>query len=105
MNQDQLTAVGPVRSLNDDPDFDELVLLYVAEMPERIRDLQAMFAEGSVESLRVRAHQLKGSGAGYGFPGVTELAARLEIACKGGQPDLIADRLSHLIRYLQRVEC
>ncbi len=67
-------------SLGNDPDFQELVELYVAEMPERIDRLKQLFASGNFHELNRFAHQIKGSAGGYGFEEISPAAARVEHA-------------------------
>lgn len=70
---------GPViSSFADDPDMAELVSLFVEEIPDRIQALTKAFDEGEAVTLKRLAHQLKGAGTGYGFPGISERASVLE---------------------------
>lgn len=62
----------------DDPDMRELVQEYVSKMPTRIEQMTAAFERGEREQLIRLAHQLKGSGGGYGFQMLTVAAERLE---------------------------
>jgi HPt (histidine-containing phosphotransfer) domain-containing protein len=75
-------------SLGEDPDFSELVELYVAEMPARIERFKELFRLGQYYELNRLAHQLKGSAGGYGFDEITPAAARVEHAATS-EPDLI----------------
>ncbi len=71
---------GPIPSklVEEDPAFADLVNAFLAGMPERLEFLESALRENDFESLRSCAHQLKGSGGGYGYPELTTLAARLE---------------------------
>ncbi|MEM1063330.1 MAG: Hpt domain-containing protein [Planctomycetota bacterium] len=81
----ELAPPQPVRSLfADDEDFRELIELFLSSATERIDEMPRMFAENDLAALRVAAHQLKGSAGGYGFPGLTDLAAELEARCIDG---------------------
>jgi signal transduction histidine kinase/CheY-like chemotaxis protein/HPt (histidine-containing phosphotransfer) domain-containing protein len=55
---------------------------FVARLPEKVDALMALTRSGDVEELRRLAHQLKGAGSGFGFPAITETAARLEASMK-----------------------
>lgn len=61
-----------------DPEMADLVELFVGELPERIRALESAWQDQRVEAVTRIAHQLKGSGAGYGFPLIGDAAANLE---------------------------
>jgi hypothetical protein len=45
-------------------------------------------------------HNLKGTGAAYGFAEITEIGAAIEAAAKQADRDVIAERAAALARYL-----
>jgi histidine phosphotransfer protein HptB len=94
-----------VRSeFSDDADFNELLQIFAETLPEKGRTLRALHSSGNVEEVRVRAHQLKGAGGGFGFPGLTAASAELEQACRGQNADRIAQALDDLVEYLERIQ-
>jgi CheY-like chemotaxis protein/HPt (histidine-containing phosphotransfer) domain-containing protein len=58
------------------------VVGFVARLPDRVSALLSQMEDAELEDLTRTVHQLKGSGAGYGFPRITETAARAETAIK-----------------------
>jgi HPt (histidine-containing phosphotransfer) domain-containing protein len=62
----------------DDPDMSDLVKEYVGKMPQRMDQLSDAFEKNERDQLIRLAHQLKGSGGGYGFPVLTDTAGKLE---------------------------
>lgn len=86
-----------------DPEYRELLEMFDEALPERRRCLVDAFRTGNVAELQALAHQLKGAGGGFGFPGLTEHAARLETACKAGEPARIAEELDRMLAYMQRI--
>ena len=101
----QASSNSPVRSIYaGEPDFAELLEIYAAGLPERLATLRSTFETGNISELRTLAHQMKGSGGGFGFPGVTDRAAELETACKSQDPAAIAAKLERLLEYLGRIE-
>ena len=99
-------AIEPVYSeLRDEEDFRPLLEDFAQAAVERRAQLADWFAAGQFEDIRVTAHQLKGSGAGYGFPELSTLAASLETACKSTTrtPADIEQHLDRLVCYLDRV--
>jgi HPt (histidine-containing phosphotransfer) domain-containing protein len=102
----QLVMDRPVRSSKSaDPDFGELIEMFVGESSVRATQMQTLFARGDFEQLQRMAHQLRGSGAGYGFELLSDLATSLESACENGDPCDIAETLHDTVGYLIRMEC
>jgi len=66
----------------DDPDMSDLVVDFVGRMPERVNALKSAFDAGDTEQVMRLAHQLKGSGGGYGFPLLTTVSGELEQRAK-----------------------
>ena len=90
--------------LADDPDLGSIVELYVEEMPQRIETLLAQFDAGDRVGLTTTAHQMKGAAGSHGFHQITPLAARLEAALQGDQPDAeIGEALEALVEICRRV--
>jgi histidine phosphotransfer protein HptB len=85
-------------NLAADPDWGELVDLFVQEMPDRIAALETHAQNRDWEQLHRMAHQLKGSAGSYGFETITPYAARLASAAKNGQQeDAILSSLNELL--------
>jgi hypothetical protein len=74
--------------LADDPDYGELVDLFVQEIPERINALDAQAESRDWNQLAETAHKLKGAAGCYGFGEITLCAARLYFV---GAGDTAAD--------------
>ena len=68
--------------LNDDTSMEDVVLAFVDGLKERVSAMETAARDGDFETLRASAHQLKGSGGGYGYPILTEQAGRLEQEAK-----------------------
>ena len=97
-------TLTPVYSdFSEDPDYSELLNFFVNALPERFARLLKLQETGEIELLKELAHQLKGAGGGYGFPGLTEAARELESACKETNMDLINKRLDQLTEYMSRI--
>lgn len=102
----QLVLEGPVRSTKaDDPDYTELIEMFVDETAVRASQMQTLFSRGDVDQLQRMAHQLRGAGCGYGFDHLTPLAGRLEKACEQGDPADVAGALHDVVAYLGRMSC
>lgn len=67
-----------VSELARDPELRSLVAAFVAELPHRVAEMRRCLAQGDLLALLSKAHQLKGSAGGYGFPAITTSAAAVE---------------------------
>jgi signal transduction histidine kinase/DNA-binding NarL/FixJ family response regulator len=75
---------------------------FVARLPGRVDELINLSAARELDKLRTLIHQLKGAGSGYGFPAITQTAAKTEAVIKS-DPEFDAvrtavDELIALIR-------
>lgn len=87
----------------NDPDFRELLTMFTDGLPEHQTALNDAFAAADWGRLREVSHQLKGCGAGYGFPGLTDLAAQLEYSSRDRDESRIETDLNALQDYLDRL--
>ncbi len=103
MNSTQTS--GPIFSdFADDPDFEDLLEMFAETVGERRVLLQQRFRAGNVDDMRVTAHQLKGAGGGYGFDGLSSVAAELEQACKENDIDRVGQSLDTVLEYMGRIQ-
>ena len=83
---------------------DELLIMYAAEMPDRINAIRLTFESRDRAGLIRLAHQLAGSAGSYGFPTLSLRARRLEICLKeGGDLEECADRITNVIDMCEQV--
>ncbi len=74
---------GPIVSqFAADPEMAELVQLFLSELPARIAAMTTAWSGRQISDLTRMAHQLKGAGAGYGFPTIGAAAGTLESGLK-----------------------
>lgn len=62
-----------------DPEMRDIVTLFVDDLSRRAESLRSALADRDRTRLRSLAHQLRGSAGGYGFPGIGNAAANVEI--------------------------
>lgn len=77
------TANQPLRStLANDPDMQELIQLYIQDIPVRLQGIRTAMASGNLNEVRRLSHQLRGASAGFGFAQVGDVAAEVEETIK-----------------------
>jgi PAS domain S-box-containing protein len=95
---------GPLFStLSGNPRVAGLIVDYVRGLSEYAAKFEAAINSGELESARVMAHHLKGSGTMYGFPTITETASRAERLIKQKtDPDAAKAALKELVAVCRR---
>ena len=76
-------------------------------LDKRRKDLPKLFealAAGDFAAIRRLGHNLKGTGAGYGFPALTDIGASIEEAASTGNAGSVRVTVDELSRYLEQVE-
>ena len=100
----QLCQTENIRSeYADDPDFAELLELFLDSTQSKGSELREAFASQQWDAIRVIAHQLKGAGGGDGFSGLTSVAGDVESACKSNDIQRIGATLNQLLSYIERL--
>jgi PAS domain S-box-containing protein len=84
--------------------LDEIVGEYLALRKHEASLLEELRIAGEFDRIRVLAHNMKGTGASYGMPKLTELGAAMEIAAKATNEETLAAQITDLRTYLGRVE-
>jgi HPt (histidine-containing phosphotransfer) domain-containing protein len=65
-------------TLHGESSLHELLMKFIARLPQRVATLHDLVQQQNFEELRRAVHQLKGAAGGYGFPQLTDAAARVE---------------------------
>lgn len=82
----------------------ELLPGYLDKRRAELPTLAAALERGDYESIRVLAHNMKGTGGGYGCQAIGSIGKGLELSAKERSAEGIQTQLIALIDYLNRVE-
>jgi HPt (histidine-containing phosphotransfer) domain-containing protein len=82
----------------------ELVPGYLERREAEIQVLGNALAAGDLPVIQRIAHNMKGTGGGYGFPEITEIGRAMEAAAKIGNRPEICARLSELTDLLVKLK-
>ncbi|MDA7952005.1 MAG: Hpt domain-containing protein [Pirellulaceae bacterium] len=105
MNDSIMNQTAIHSTFGGDPDLGEIVDMFVAEMPERVKALETSHAEQDKEQLGRLAHQLKGAAGSYGFDVLTNYAGRLEDSVRGNEPEAqVLSALEELLTLCNKVK-
>jgi histidine phosphotransfer protein HptB len=87
-----------------DPDLADLIPMYVRRRHADLAKTREALAASDLETIRIVGHSMKGSGGGYGFDGISEIGARLEIAGNESDASAASEAIAELADYLDRLE-
>ena len=90
--------------VNVDPEIADLIPGFLENRKKDIEEMKSCLEVENFEQIERLGHSMKGSGAGYGFEGVSEIGKALEIAGKEKDVDSIKKGIEDLKNYLDRVE-
>ena len=96
-------APGTEIRIRLDESLRELAPGYLDNRRNDLPRLATALAGGDWEALRVLGHNVKGTGAGYGFEAITRIGAALETAAKEGDAGRIGEQLAELTHFLASV--
>ena len=88
----------------DDEDIWEMLPAFLANRERDVDALRAAIATGDFPTIQRLGHNMKGAGAAYGFPEISEIGAALESAARGGDLSSAHFLTAQLADYLARVE-
>ena len=89
--------------IEEDPEYKEVVIKFVNSLPGKIEEIFFAYDSQDWQALSTILHDLKGLGGGFGYPEVTELAARMEFEVKKGGYDELAGSLVELKTMITRM--
>jgi signal transduction histidine kinase/DNA-binding response OmpR family regulator len=93
------------RKIAESTAMQKAVIGFVSRLPDRVSALVSQSAAGDMEELRRTLHQIKGSGRGYGFPKLTETAARAEASIKSNaEIETIKAQVNELIALIRSTQ-
>ncbi len=87
-----------------DEDLEEIVPNFLKNREKDIRSIARSLDAGDFETIRLLGHGMKGSGAGYGFDGVSRMGEEIEAGAMEGNEGEIRRLVRELTTYLDRVE-
>jgi HPt (histidine-containing phosphotransfer) domain-containing protein len=90
-------------TLAADPDYSDLVAMYVDEMPDRIEQIREAFDSTDRDRLIRLIHQLKGAAGSYGFATLTEEATLVEHMLLDGDNTNDAAAITQLLETCEKV--
>ncbi|HEY2517446.1 MAG TPA: ATP-binding protein [Polyangiaceae bacterium] len=86
----------------NDPVLRQIAASFVASLPRRAAALEEALAAGDTETVGTMAHALKGEGGSFGYPQLSSIARRIEVALEAGNAPEVAQGVSELSSLCRR---
>ncbi len=87
-----------------DEDLEALIPGFLKNRGQDVEKLRAELEQSNFVNVSSIGHSIKGVGGGYGFDLMSELGAKIEIAGKESNAEVIRENIEKLDNYLKRVE-
>jgi HPt (histidine-containing phosphotransfer) domain-containing protein len=87
-----------------DPEIADLIPGFLENREKDIKQMESYLETKNFEEIERLGHSMKGSGAGYGFEGISKIGKAIEIASKEKDIENIKKGMEELKDYLKRVE-
>jgi HPt (histidine-containing phosphotransfer) domain-containing protein len=107
-NQNPLSSGSPPAVFHQQfmdipPGLEEFIPGYLASRREEVPEMTRLLADSDFESLAVLGHNLKGSGASFGFPEISRIGVALEQSAEQADHAASGIQLMELTDYLDQV--
>ena len=86
-----------------DPEIADLIPGFLENRKKDIEQMEIHLEAENFEEIERLGHSMKGSGAGYGFDGISDIGKSIEIAGKERNIEDIKKGIEDLKSYLERV--
>lgn len=87
-----------------DEDLEELIPGFLENRNKDVQVLRDAMGNDDFSKLKSIGHSLKGVGGGYGFDGLSEIGAKIEIAAKASDMNAVRELIDAMADYLGRVD-
>ncbi len=87
-----------------DPEIADLIPGFLTNREKDIEQMESYLEAKNFEEIERLGHSMKGSGAGYGFDGISEIGKSIEVAGKEQNIENIKKGVEDLKNYLRRVK-
>lgn len=85
-------------------DLEQLVKRFLRRQEGDLQRMQKALSNGDLVTIKRLGHDLKGAGEVFGFPELSVLGAKLEVAARDGDTDDLASHFASMERFLKRLQ-
>lgn len=87
-----------------DQEMEAIVPMYLNKKQQELESVEQLLKDEDFAQIEVIGHRIKGSGASYGFPDLTELGFAMEMAARDKDNKAIQASLQKIRSYLSRIQ-
>jgi HPt (histidine-containing phosphotransfer) domain-containing protein len=103
LNQQTQSDPQPVISVQIDASLKDLIPGFLENRKKDIEKIRLALERADFSMVQTLGHRMKGDGGGYGFDGIGEIGAALELAAARRDRESILRQLAKLVDYLGRI--
>jgi signal transduction histidine kinase/DNA-binding response OmpR family regulator len=97
-------ATGTRNLIRVEDGMEDVVPRYLAKRRAEVPVYSDAVARLDFDSIKQLAHKMRGTGAGYGFPVLTEIGGAMEKAAMAGDAARLGESIKHLALYLDSID-
>jgi len=83
--------------------FKKIIPQYINDLKKDVHDMTAALVTDDYASIKIKAHNIKGSGGGYGFDEISRMGKLIEDAAEENNPRQIEKYLNKLSIYIENI--
>jgi signal transduction histidine kinase/CheY-like chemotaxis protein len=87
-----------------EPEMQDVVPAYLEKRKLDLSSYYEALDAGNLAAIQTIAHNMKGTGAGYGFPFLTEIGEKIEAAARAGRRNELKARIDELASWLGKLD-
>lgn len=92
----------PIIIQTDDPAIADLLPRYLERRRHDVETLRSLHAEAQFDAVAQLGHRMRGSGAAYGIPQITEIGTAIDRAARAGDTDGVSAAIERLAAFVER---
>ena len=103
LNQQTQSDSQPAISVQIDASLKDLIPGFLENRKKDLERIRMALEQTDFSTIQTLGHSMKGDGGGYGFDGIGEIGAALELAAARRDRESIQRQLAKLVEYLDRI--
>jgi len=90
---------------HEDPEVQALLQQFVRGLPATLQTLQQLYQQQAWHELQQHMHDLKGTAGNFGYPSLSSLSEKIELALKRQEEHQLSSLFAELAKLVSRIDC